>query len=136
MDDEGLNIEQAAERTGITRHTLRYYERIGLLAPVGRTVSGHRRYSDADLGSIIFLTLLRETGMSIQDMQRFVGLTREGEHTIAGRVEVLTNHRADLVATLERLGTHLKALDHKISVYTTVLEAETAEKTSSERETV
>lgn len=130
MDDlvsgtDGLTIDAAAERTGISRHTLRYYERIGLLEPVGRTVSGHRRYTDADLGSIIFLTLLRETGMPIQDMQRFVALTREGEHTIPGRVDVLTAHRAELVATLDRLGRHLEALDHKIGIYTAVLDAET-----------
>jgi DNA-binding transcriptional MerR regulator len=58
-DVQGLTIEAAAGRTGISRHTLRYYERIGLLAPVGRTASGHRRYTDDDLGGIIFLTLLR-----------------------------------------------------------------------------
>jgi DNA-binding transcriptional MerR regulator len=121
---QGLSIEDAAERTGITRHTLRYYERIGLLAPVGRTASGHRRYTDDDLGSIIFLTLLRETGMPIQDMQRFVALTREGEHTIPGRVEVLVAHRTEVLSTLEKLRGHLAALDHKIGVYTTILETE------------
>jgi DNA-binding transcriptional MerR regulator len=123
-DVQGLTIEEAAERTGITGHTLRYYERIGLLAPVGRTVIGHRRYTDDDLGSIIFLTLLRETGMPIENMQRFVTLAREGEHTIPGRVEVLVAHRAELLNTLERLRGHLAALDHKIEVYTTALEAE------------
>jgi DNA-binding transcriptional MerR regulator len=123
-DVQGLTIEEAAERTGITGHTLRYYERIGLLAPVGRTAIGHRRYTDDDLGSIIFLTLLRETGMPIENMQRFVTLAREGEHTIPGRVEVLVAHRAELLNTLERLRGHLAALDHKIEVYTTALEAE------------
>jgi hypothetical protein len=54
-------IEEAAERTGISAHTLRYYERIGLLEPVGRASSGHRRYGPNDLGSIEFLTLLRQT---------------------------------------------------------------------------
>jgi DNA-binding transcriptional MerR regulator len=129
-DVQGLTIEEAAERTGISRHTLRYYERIGLLAPVGRTASGHRRYTDDDLGGIIFLTLLRETGMPIEDMQRFMTLTRAGEHTIAGRVEVLTAHRAALLQTLERLHGHLAALDHKIGVYTLALEADEAEKES------
>jgi DNA-binding transcriptional MerR regulator len=123
-DVQGLTIEATAERTGISRHTLRYYERIGLLAPVGRTASGHRRYTDDDLGGIIFLTLLRETGMPIEDMQRFMTLARTGEHTIPGRIEVLAAHRAELLRTLERLHGHLAALDHKIGVYTLALEAE------------
>jgi DNA-binding transcriptional MerR regulator len=123
-DVRGLTIEETAGRTGISRYTLRYYERIGLLAPVGRTASGHRRYTDDDLGGIIFLTLLRETGMSIEDMQRFMSLARAGEHTVPGRIEVLAAHRAELLATLERLHGHLAALDHKIGVYTLALEAE------------
>jgi DNA-binding transcriptional MerR regulator len=122
QDVQGITIEDAADRTGVTRHTLRYYERIGLLEPIGRTASGHRRYTDADLGSIIFLTLLRETGMPIQEMQQFVALTREGEHTIAARVEVLTDHRAELLSTLERLSGHLTALERKIGIYTAILD--------------
>ena len=124
----GLTIEETAARTGITRHTLRYYERIGLLPPVGRTVSGHRRYSDSDVGWIVFLCLLRETGMSIQDMQRFVDLTREGDHTVPTRVDLLRTHRLELVDTLARLQGHLQALETKIGIYTAMLEARRPEK--------
>ena len=60
--DVGCSIEEASARTGVSAHTLRYYERIGLLAPVGRAAGGHRRYSDADLGAVGFLTLLRQIG--------------------------------------------------------------------------
>lgn len=120
----GLSIDATAARTGITPHTLRYYERIGLLPPVNRAASGHRRYTDDDIGWVIFLTLLRETGMSIRDMQRFVNLTRAGDHTIAERVHVLKEHRTDLLDTLERLHQHLEALDHKIGIYEEILRAE------------
>jgi DNA-binding transcriptional MerR regulator len=120
----GLSIEAAAERTGVSRHTLRYYERIGLLPPVGRSASGHRRYSDDDLGWVVFLTLLRDTGMSIRDMQRFVGLTRDGDHTIPERVQLLVQHRAELSATLERLTAHLDALNHKIGIYEEILRSQ------------
>lgn len=123
---EGLTIEEAAERTGVSAHTLRYYERIGLLAPVPRGSGGHRRYTDADLGSVVFLTLLRQTGMPIRDMQRFVELTRAGDHTIFDRVAVLTDHRTDLVAHIALLRRHLAALDHKIGIYTDMLRAESA----------
>jgi DNA-binding transcriptional MerR regulator len=117
----GLSIDATAERTGISRHTLRYYERIGLLPPVTRASSGHRRYTDDDLGWILFLTLLRETGMPIRDMQRFVDLTRAGDDTIAQRVALLVEHRGELLATLDRLNHHLHALDHKIGVYEGIL---------------
>jgi DNA-binding transcriptional MerR regulator len=113
----GYTIEDAAQRTGVTAHTLRYYERIGLLAPVGRAASGHRRYGEEDLGAVRFLTLLRQTGMPIRDMRRFVELTRAGEHTVPDRVEVLERHRDALAERLSLLTDHLKAIEHKIGVY-------------------
>ncbi|HYF73607.1 MAG TPA: MerR family transcriptional regulator [Nocardioides sp.] len=123
---EGCTIEEAAERTGVSAHTLRYYERIGLLAPVPRGSGGHRRYTDADLGAVVFLTLLRQTGMPIRDMQRFVELTRLGDHTIPDRVAVLTDHRTELVAHIALLRRHLAALDTKIGIYTEMLRAQSA----------
>jgi DNA-binding transcriptional MerR regulator len=129
----GLTIEQVADRTGITKHTLRYYERIGLLEPVGRAASGHRRYGEADVEAVMFLTLLRETGMSIKDMTRFVHLTREGDQTVPSRIDVLAGHRAEVVATIDLLQGHLKALDHKIDVYRTKLDADAGAAGSPER---
>ena len=115
-------IEQAAQLTGVSAHTLRYYERIGLLAPVGRAANGHRQYGDEDLGAVQFLTLLRETGMPIRDMQRFVQLTRAGDHTIPQRVDVLEAHRDALRQRLTLLTKHLKAIDTKVGVYRALLE--------------
>lgn len=123
-DKAGLSIEAAAEVTGVSRHTLRYYERIGLLAPVGRATSGHRRYTEDDLGWVRFLTLLRRTGMSIRDTQRFVELTRAGDHTIRSRVEVLTEHRDQLVTRLAELGHYLDAIEMKIDIYSGILAGE------------
>ena len=124
--DAGCSIEEASARTGVSAHTLRYYERIGLLAPVGRASGGHRRYTDGDLGAVVFLTLLRQTGMSIRDMQRFVVLTRAGDHTIPSRVAVLVEHREQLVERLRLLNKHLKAIDHKINIYQGALRADEA----------
>ena len=114
-------IDEAMQRTGVSSHTLRYYERIGLLAPVRRASSGHRRYTEGDLGSVEFLTLLRQTGMPIRDMQRFVALTRAGEHTIPARVEVLETHRDALADQLALLTRHFAAIEHKIKVYRELL---------------
>jgi hypothetical protein len=64
MTSDQLTISEVAERTGLTRHTLRYYERDGLMLGVGRASSGHRRYSERDLGWIELITKLRATGQT------------------------------------------------------------------------
>ena len=117
-------IDEAARHTGVTPHTLRYYERIGLLPPVERASSGYRRYTDADLGAVLFLTLLRQTGMPIRDMQQFVALTRAGEDTVPDRVVVLEEHRDALRDRLALLTAHMSALDNKIGVYRALLGAQ------------
>ncbi|MFN8075120.1 MAG: MerR family transcriptional regulator [Kineosporiaceae bacterium] len=124
MDGDGYTIEQVSALTGITRHTLRYYERIGILAPVERASSGHRRYTDDDLGALRFVTLLRETGMPVRDMQRFMELTRSGEHTVPDRVALLREHRDAVRARLERETAHLHAIEIKVGIYEGLLDAE------------
>ncbi len=114
-------IEQAAERMGLTKHTLRYYEREGLLPPVAKGVNGHRRYSEADLGWVKFLQLLRATGMPIREMKDFMALTWAGDHTIADRVEVLTRYRAELEKRMAEDREHLAFLNRKIDTYASML---------------
>jgi len=110
-------IEEAAQRTGVSAHTLRYYERIGLLEPVGRAVSGHRRYTDADLGSVSFLTCLRQTGMPIRQMQEFMELTRAGDATVPDRIDALVAHQEALAELIALLRRHFEALTNKIGYY-------------------
>ncbi|HEU6440615.1 MAG TPA: MerR family transcriptional regulator [Terriglobales bacterium] len=110
-------IGQAAEATGITAHTLRYYERIGLVPAIDREVAGRRRYSQVDLEFVGFLTLLRGTGMPIREMCEFVRLVRAGDGSVAERAAVLERHRTVLVRELDKLGVYLAALDAKIAHY-------------------
>ncbi len=122
----GYTIDQAAERMGITKHTLRYYEREGLLAPVEKAASGHRRYSDEDLGWVRTLQLLRGTGMPIREMKAFVELTRAGDHTVADRLAVLTHYREELRARMAADVERMAFLDHKVTVYSDMLSAREA----------
>jgi DNA-binding transcriptional MerR regulator len=122
----GLTIDQAAERMAITKHTLRYYEREGLLPEIAKGANGHRRYTEEDLGWVKFLQLLRGTGMPIREMKYFVALTWAGDHTIAERVEVLTRYRIALAARMEADREHMQFLDYKIDYYSGVLELENA----------
>jgi DNA-binding transcriptional MerR regulator len=125
MDDNTLTIQEVAEATGLTEHTLRYYERIGLIHDIGRADNGHRRYSLDDIGWIDFLTKLRATGMSIQQMQEYAAYQRDGDATLPERVEMLKALREQVEAHMEELCEHLKLLNFKIEVYSQILEETT-----------
>jgi len=115
---EGASIAEAADATGVSAHTLRYYERAGLmLHPVDRASSSHRRYSDADLAWIRFLARLRWTGMPIATMRRYTELVREGDTTIAERRRLLVEHREVVRHQLDEVTVSLAAIDHKIDIY-------------------
>jgi DNA-binding transcriptional MerR regulator len=117
MDIELLTIEHVAERTGLSAHTLRYYERIGLLDPVGRATSGHRRYAAKDLAWLEFLTRLRTTGMPIRHMQESAALRRQGDATIAERRVLLEVHQQMVQTHIEEIQRNLEAITQKIETY-------------------
>ncbi|GHK03142.1 MerR family transcriptional regulator [Streptomyces sp. NPDC003753] len=116
-----LTIAQVAERTGLSHDTLRYYERAGLIERVGRTTGNQRRYDAADLAWLEFLLRLRETGMSIADMQRFAQLRTQGDDTVADRLAMLRKHRAELAERIRALRRNAAALDDKIDHYERLL---------------
>ncbi|MBN2306346.1 MAG: MerR family transcriptional regulator [Anaerolineae bacterium] len=115
--NEKLTIQQAARHTGLSEYTLRYYERVGLIGPIERNASGHRRYAPVDLGWIEFMTRLRTTGMSIQQMLDYARLSREGERTIFQRLELLEAHAKQLEQHIEDLLRNQEAIAFKIAHY-------------------
>lgn len=116
-----LTIAQVAERTGLSPDTLRYYEKAGLIERVGRSTGNQRRYAAADLAWLEFLLRLRETGMSIADMQRFAQLRAAGEATVGERLAMLREHRAGLADRIRALRRNARALDTKIGHYEQLL---------------
>jgi DNA-binding transcriptional MerR regulator len=127
MTQTGLTIAEAAERTGLTPDTLRYYEKDGLLVrPVVRVSSGHRRYSEDDVGWIVLVTRLRSTGMRIRDVRRYADLVRAGDGTEQARLELLRAHRETVLARLAEVQDHLAAVDYKIGLYEDRLKAQSA----------
>jgi DNA-binding transcriptional MerR regulator len=112
-----LTIAGAAEATGVSAHTLRYYERVGLIDGVGRADSGHRRYSDDDLAWIEVLQRLRATGMPIQLIRRYAELVRAGEGNERERLALLEEHRDGVRARLAEVLRHLEFIDRKIAIY-------------------
>lgn len=114
--DDRMTIAEVAERSGVTAHTLRYYERVGLIS-VARDESGYRVYTGADFGRIVFLTRLRMTGMPIRDLQRYVRLVESGEHTVPERLALLEEHRDAVRARIEELAVALDTVERKIATY-------------------
>lgn len=117
MQDTGYTIRNMAERSGMTAHTLRYYERVGLIQPVGRARNGHRRYSEADAAWLNFLHCMRETNMPIREMQRYAALRAMGDSTIEQRRQLLEQHQATIASQVQALERALGLLSHKIANY-------------------
>ena len=112
-----LTIQEVSEATGLSAHTLRYYERVGLIHPIDREQNSHRRYTSDDVVWINFLTKLRAIGMSIKDMQRYAELQRRGDETLPERVAMLKSLRDKVEAHMDELNEHLKLIYYKIELY-------------------
>lgn len=111
-----LTVAELADLVGITGHTLRYYERIGLVT-VDRDGAGHRRYGPEAIARVIFLTRLRLSGMPIADITEYVHLVDGGEATVSARLALLSAHRARTLAQIEELQYSLAVIDYKIATY-------------------
>jgi DNA-binding transcriptional MerR regulator len=116
LRDQTFSIAEVAEKTGVSAHALRYYERIGLL-DVGRQSSGHRRFTGNDVERVVFIGRLRATAMPIRQIQRYFALVAEGPSTEGERLAVLQAHRLAVIARLGELEAALGAIEHKIVRY-------------------
>lgn len=116
--DEVFTIQQMVQITGLSAHTLRYYERAGLMLSVGRDdSSGYRYYTGHDVEWIGFIKRLRATGMPIRDVLRYTDMLRQGDGTIEARLQLLKEHRQRVKEQQDEIERHLSAIDKKISFY-------------------
>jgi len=114
-----FTLQEVVVRSGLSEHTLRYYERIGLLEQVERDhSSGHRRYTAEDLQVIEVMACLRATGMSIDNMRRFIELARQGQ--AAELAALFEAHRHQLEIELARKQEHLRYLEMKVEFWKAV----------------
>jgi DNA-binding transcriptional MerR regulator len=128
-----MNIKEAAEKTGISAHTLRFYERSGLFPKIRRSKSGIREFTDADISFLMFLAALKKTGMSLDDIADF---TKDGcileriesgempKEPVIDRLRILKNHRNHLVEQQREIKLLLYAVNQKISYYEHYMEPE------------
>ena len=113
-----LTIGDVARATGVSAHTLRYYERAGLIDGLDRAGPRQdRRYADEDPAWIEVLQCLRGTGMPIARIRRYAELVRAGEGNEAERLPLLEEHRREVRSRLDEVRGHLNFIEHKIAIY-------------------
>jgi DNA-binding transcriptional MerR regulator len=113
----GITIQQAAKILDMSVHTLRYYEREGLLDPISRTEGGIRMYQPDNLDFLKFLSRLRLTGMPIRQVRRYALLVREGRSTMDARYQLLSEHRECVLAQIKALEKNLEVIDIKLDLH-------------------
>ncbi|QQS02515.1 MAG: MerR family transcriptional regulator [Austwickia sp.] len=118
-----VGIADVAAATGLTRDTLRWYEREGLIPAVSRGGDGRRRYDAATVRLIELLLRLRRTGMPVADMKRFVELLGEGAASHGRRMALLQAQRLRVLAVQRQLADDLAAIDAKIQHYAHLIDA-------------
>jgi DNA-binding transcriptional MerR regulator len=113
-----LSIGQVAERTGLSVHTLRFYEREGIFAsPVRRGSSGRRVYSEDDVGWLSTCTRFRDSGMPLTAIRRYADLVRQGPGNEKDRLSLLRAHQEHVIAQIGELTECLDLISYKVRVY-------------------
>jgi DNA-binding transcriptional MerR regulator len=112
-----LSIKQFSEKTGVSEYTLRFYEKEGVLPFVNRNDSGNRVYDEQNLEWIEFITALRETGMPLSDIKRYVELFKLGNSTIPERKQMMLDHRVNVQQQLTQTLKHLEKINYKLALY-------------------
>lgn len=118
-----FSMKQVSQITGLAAHTLRYYEKEGLLPDVHRTHSGIRRFSQEDIDGLGLICCLKSTGMSIKQIREFVELSLKGDCTLKCRCDMLVAHKRDVEEQVRQMQKHIEKVTHKIDHFTSKYEA-------------
>ena len=123
-----LSIGQVAERTGLSVHALRFYEREGILAdPVRREANGRRVYSEDDVEWLDMCIKFRSSGMPLETIRRYTELIRQGAGNELERLELLRSHQQHVADQIEELTECLRVITYKVDIYTEHLNQGTAD---------
>ncbi|AIQ13064.1 MerR family transcriptional regulator [Paenibacillus durus] len=112
-----LTIKEAAEQTGLTVHTLRYYEQEGLLRALKRDERGNRLFEPEDLDWLYFIRCLRDTEMPVAKVKHFAELAFKGDHTMRERLQILQDHKRSTERKVEEMNSFLEKITHKTEWY-------------------
>lgn len=117
-----MNVSEFSKYVGINPHTVRYYDKMGLLDDVYRLPSGHRYFQEKDIVWFEFIQRLKETGMPIEQIRIYAALRKEGKTTLSSRQDILKEHSAKLHQKIQTQQQHLVKLNDKINLYQCALD--------------
>ena len=106
-------ISQMAQRFGVEPHTLRFYEKEGIIQPE-RTPSGIRSYTEENVAQLEMAMCLKSTGMPLKEIRRYFDLVAQGKSTVEERLQIFTGHRQRVLEEIQELQRHLEKIEHKI----------------------
>lgn len=118
---KGFSIGEVVKRTGLSAHTLRYYEKEGLLPFVTKNSSGLRVYTTNDLRWLSMIECLKDSGLQIKEIRQYIEWFRQGDSTLQQRLELFQNRRKALEAEMARMQTVMNKITFKETLYTTAL---------------
>lgn len=113
----GYSIKTISQKSGLSQYTLRYYEREGLLPYVSRDEHGNRCFDDEDLDLISWICCLRDTGMPIAEIKKFVELSQAGKDTFADRRKLLMEHKLHIEEQIRFYQKYAQKIEHKINYF-------------------
>ena len=113
----GYSIGQVAQKTGLSTHTLRYYEKEGLLPFVKKSGSGLRIFSDSDLGRLAMIECLKETGMPLKGIKQYIDWFIEGDSTLQNRLDMIRAQKTHIEEQIAQLQKHMEKINYKIKLY-------------------
>ncbi len=126
-DTPVLTIGEVSDRTGLSVHALRFWEREGILAKeVHRDSAGRRRYTEDDVDWLTLCVVLRESGMPVPEVRRYTELVRAGDGNEAERLVILRAHEQRILAQQARLARSMDLIHFKIGVYEDFLDGTAA----------
>lgn len=115
----GYTIHQVAEKFDLTAHTIRYYDKEGLLPFVERSSAGNREFTDSDLDWLKLICCLKNTGMQIKQIKQYIDLCMQGDETLGIRRQMFIEHRKEVLKQIQDLQKNLETIDYKINFYDT-----------------
>ncbi|HWR08619.1 MerR family transcriptional regulator [Sporomusa sp.] len=112
-----VSIKQFAQESGVSEHTLRFYEKEGILPFVKRNEHGNRIYDEQNFEWIYFITSLRETGMPLSEIKRYAELFKQGDSTIPERKLMMLEHKKKAEEQLAQILKHMERINYKLALY-------------------
>lgn len=113
----GYTIKQVGQRLELSAHTLRYYEKEGLLPVVSRDENGNRVFNDNDIEWLLLIRCLRDTGMAVGEIKRYVALCMQGDQTIDVRRQMIEQHKLAVEQKIEQMKNYLVKINKKLGHY-------------------